>query len=345
MNPLIFIALAGLGTALVIGAWKWKKKHMTPRMINMIMLGPSRVGKTSLLATMYKQFAQLGVSFDFLAVGDTSDQLNDAHQKLEAVTKTSRFTVVEGLLQGTQGFNEHGFKVCFHQRKEFDLIFHDYRGGVLMKAGSDKELEAKQAHDTLRSLVSNSHVIFNVLDAAVLMEAGPTESDTLNSHTRIYELLHDTLQAGEKYLIVFVLVKCETYVKTASSRERLVNRFEERHAAVLRLIEKLNQNHKNVVGLLIPARTMGCVEFKEIDDRGNYVFERKGEHFKPEEVDQPLRYALSFALNHVNENRWFGERVLRRLAGRGPKFDQALKEFCNGRKSTYKMYGNKDLLR
>src|SRR5262245_29832372 len=203
------------------------------------------------------------------------------------------FAPVEDQLKGTQEFIEHRFEVKFKRAKDFDIVFHDIRGGAMMNnEGADR--------DALREKVARSHVIFNVLDAVSLMEVDAILGDQRNGHDRVRQLLDKALQPDEKYLIIFVLVKCETYIKTANSRERLVSRFEERHATVLRLIEKLNHTHKNVVGLLIPAITLGCVEFKEIDSSGNYVFEKNQKDFEPREVDQPLRYALSFALNHAN---------------------------------------------
>ncbi len=56
---------------------------------------------------------------------------------------------------------------------------------------------------------------------------------------------------------------------------------------MLRLIERLNQVNRNVAALLIPAVTLGCVEFKEIDREGNFVFVRNHKEFEPREVDQP----------------------------------------------------------
>ncbi|MCZ2340828.1 MAG: hypothetical protein LC104_03420 [Bacteroidales bacterium] len=310
---------------------------MAARAVNMIMLGPSRVGKSSLLATMYREIGKMKAGFDLMPVDETQDRLDEAYFNLNKVMEQQVFAPVEDLLKGTMDFIEHRFEVKFHQTKEFDLVFHDFRGGAMMRSGPDQ--------DTLREKVARSHVIFNVLDAVSLMEVDAIKGDQRNGHDRVRQLLDKALKPGEKYLIIFVLVKCETYVKTASNRERLVNRFEERHAAVLRLIENLNQTHKNVVGLLVPAITLGCVEFKEIDSSDNYVFERNHRDFEPREVDQPLRYALSFALNHVNENRWIGERIWRYLSGQGRAFDQALKDFYSHRNSSYKTYGNPDLLR
>ncbi|MDW8244788.1 MAG: hypothetical protein RMJ88_16390 [Thermogemmata sp.] len=304
--------------------------------INMIMLGPSRVGKSSLLATMYREVNKLQSDFEISPVGETHDRLDEAYHNLRRVIDQPVFAPVEDLLKGTTDFIEHRFQVKFRQAKEFDLVFHDFRGGAMMQSGRDMEI--------LRKKVARSHVIFNVLDAVSLMEVDPILSDERNGHDRVRQLLTDALKPGEKYMIVFALVKCETYLKTARSRTRLIDRFEERHAPVLRLIDRLVMSGTEVVGLLIPTITLGCVEFKEIDSQGNYVFERNHKDFEPRDVDQPLRYGLSFALNHVDENRWIFEHIWRHITGTGPAFGQALRNFRKQAKKDYKVYGNEKLL-
>jgi hypothetical protein len=306
--------------------------------INMVMVGPSRVGKSSLLTTMYREIGKLKAGFNLTPDATTSDTLDEAFQNLNRVMERLKFAPVEDLLAATKGFLEHRFDVSFHGVKEFDLVFHDFRGGA-MKRRADPEWEQ------LEERVASSHVVFNVLDAVALMETDEIRSDELNGHTRVKELLERTMTAGKKYLIVFVPVKCEAYVKTAGGRDRLVRRFEERHAGVLRLIERLNQANGNVAALLIPAVTLGCVEFKEIDPEGNFVFVRNHQDFAPRDVDQPLRYALSFALSRVHEDRDLWTWFINFLTGRGQAFGQALNDFCKGRKDEYKTYGNEALLR
>ncbi|MBA4192652.1 MAG: hypothetical protein C0467_32190 [Planctomycetaceae bacterium] len=320
---------------------------MADRVINMIMLGPSGVGKSSLLATMYREIGRMSTDFSLRPEEATQDNLDAAYHNLSRVMDQTVFAPVEGLLQGTQGFIEHQFEVVFKGTKEFDLVFHDFRGGGMMRSGADL--------DTLKAKVARSHVIFNVLDSVALMEVSddPRE-DELNGHDRVKTLLEKTFQQDEKYLIVFVLVKCETYIKTASCREQLAKRFEERHRSVLRLIERLNETSRNVVGVLIPAITLGCVEFSRIEN-GNFIFERTHRSFEPRDVDQPLRYALAFALSHVQEVQtlWSaickpGESVfsaiIRNMSGRRSAFAESLRAFCRDRNTGYKKYGNESLL-
>ena len=319
---------------------------MAENVVNMIVLGPSRVGKTSLLATMYNEFSKLGGSFNFRAIGETSDLLGDAYQRLSDVMQKDRFTVVGDLMPGNKDFLEHRFEVSFQGAKEFEIVFHDYRGGTLMKV-TDPEFPE------LKSKVAASHVIFNVLDAVALMESDPFQSDKLNAHNRVFELLSETLKANEKYLIVFVLVKCEAYMKSAEKRESLLDRFQDRHKSVLSLLGKLNESGRNVAAVLIPVKTLGCVEFKELvieegQTEPSFVFMRTHREFAPQDVDQPLRYALPFALNHVNENRSFFDSAWRYISGKSVAFKHALKEFCNHRNredgKVYRKYGNSELL-
>jgi hypothetical protein len=64
-------------------------------------------------------------------------------------------------------------------------------------------------------------------------------------------------------------------------------------------------------------------------------------------VDKPLRYALSFALTHVNENRSWWESLWRYLTGHSRTFGQALtdfKSFYSQRNGEYTKYGNEALL-
>lgn len=302
----------------------------------MVMVGPSRVGKSSLLATMYREIYRMKAGFELTPTDETQDRLDEAYCSLSRVMQQPVFAPVEDLVRGTMDFIEHRFEVGFNRAKEFDLVFHDIRGGAMMKSGSDL--------NAVREKVAQSQVIFNVLDSVALMEVDAVSGDRLNGHDRVYNLFSRALQAGKKYLVVFVLVKCEKYVKSPHGYNQLIKRFEERHRAVLQLIDELNERHRNVGALVIPAVTLGCVEFKEIDDDGNFIFERNHGDFEPREVDQPLRYGLSFAINHVDGNRWWWEKLGRWFSGHGKAFGQALEDFCSQRNVDFKKYGNDALL-
>ena len=158
-------------------------------------------------------------------------------------------------------------------------------------------------------------VVFNVVDAVALMEADAALSDRLNAHTRVAGVLEEALKPGEKRLIVFVLVKCESYLKTEKKRQELIERFEDRHRAVLNAIERMNRGGCRVAGVAIPVNTLGCVEFHEIDGDGNFAFVRTHREFAPRDVDQPLRFALAFALKELDGGPAVAGQGLERAAG------------------------------
>lgn len=304
--------------------------------INMTMLGPSRVGKSSLLAMMYREIRKLDISFSINPDDQTADLLDAAYEELTGVLDEKKYTEIKKGMIGTENFIEHKFEVGFENTNAFSLVFHDFRGGAMMKNGDDLK--------ELRQRISWSHVIFNVLDAVAMMECDVPRDDVLNGHDRCVTQLDKSLTDGEKYMIIFVLVKCEKYMKKDADRDELLKRFEERHEAVLRLIDKRNSVNNQIAALVIPVKTLGCVEFARVGDDGNFVFVRKGDGFKPEDVDQPLRYALSFALNHVESNRTMFENVLNWFTGYGKRFTDAVNDFHKGRKTKYKTYGNSGLL-
>jgi hypothetical protein len=108
------------------------------------------------------------------------------------------------------------------------------------------------------------------------------------------------------------------------------------------------KEQQNVVGVLMPVKTLGCVEFSRIEGRGKdetIFFSRKtGLDFSPEKVDQPLRYALDFALSQHDKNRSGWSRFARWLSNKDRAFQIALGKFAQGRDRSFKVYGNRLLL-
>ena len=304
----------------------------------MIVLGPSGVGKTSLLATMYKEFAKLESSFGFLPVGDVQNRLDDAYHKLARAKTHERFEFVGGLLPGSQTFSEYPFDVTLNGKPQFGICFHDYRGGAMAKV-SDGE------YAPLLERISRCRVIFIVVDAVALMEADAVRCDELNAHTTVATVLQRALKPDEKRLIVFVLIKCESYLKTETRKRELIGRFQDRHRAVLNVIGALNKGDHNIVGVTIPVNTLGCVEYQETDAEGNFIFVRTHREFAPKDVDQPLRFALAFALKELDGDRGWFRKIWRKVQGEKALFQQALSEFGRKRRAGYPVYGNGELLR
>ncbi len=294
------------------------------------MVGPDGVGKTTLLATMYHELSQLDnrSSFEFVASKDTQHDLEEAYQKLSNIIAQPSFTPTGPLLKGTAGLVERQFEIRFLGKKELDLVFCDIAGGILgAKKGQDfEEFQAKLAQ---------AIVIVNVIDGSALIEQSANKNVPIE-----YEHLLPILTNGKNHLVLFVITKCETWLKNERYQEKLVNAFETQYAMLIQHIEKL----ENVVGILIPVKTLGCVEFTHVDSQ-KIIFVRKPNlQFKPEHIDQPLRYALAFALLEHNQRRTKWNKFMRWLWSADLAFQQALTDFAEARYRSFKIYGNTSLI-
>jgi GTPase SAR1 family protein len=314
-----------------------------PKKITMTMLGPEAVGKTTLLATMYSQLTTINETyehgFDFAPAGNTGKDLRDALDKLREVIEKPAFTRLPPLLAGTAGIIERQFEASFQGKKELELSFYDIAGGLLV-ATDDENQDVKE----FKRILNQAAVIINVIDGAALVEGSQLLSDSINQPVRTRELLRMAFNNQQKHLILFVITKCETWLKDEKGQKKLQKAFEDRHQAVINLMK----GQQNVVGVLMPVKTLGCVEFSRIEGRGEdetIFFSRKtGLDFSPEKVDQPLRYALDFALSQHDQNRSGWSKFARWLSNKDRVFQIALGKFAQGRDRSFKVYGNRSLL-
>lgn len=299
-----------------------------------MMIGPEAVGKTTLLATMYKELIKIKsyARFAFIAASDTGNRLDEAYYKLSKITEQPTFTSISPLLEGTRGIIYHRFDISFKDRKELDLLFCDIAGGLI------NANETSQDFKTFKQLLNRSSVIVNVIDGAVMMEGSAIFSDKINKPSRIRDLLLPVLKKQQSHLILFVITKCEAWLNTNRDRASLLKRFDERFKEVINLIE---ENSTNSVGVVMPVKTLGCVEFsrmEKVDDEEKAIFVRRAnKDFAPEFVDQPLRYILSFVLSERDINRPWWERLFR---GWDPSFKESLLQFITEREANFKTYGN-----
>lgn len=226
---------------------------MNGKSITMMMLGPRAVGKTTMLALMYKGL--LGVNsnaqFDFQADDyDTSIDLNEAYLKLTDILNQPIFAKIEPLLEGNIGVIERKFAVNFKGKKKFGFVFCDHGGGLVHEKNAP-------GWEDFREKLQNAIVIMNVLDGAALVEGSQLFSDKINHPMLICELLRKALNDKQEHLVLFVITKCETWLKDRNGREAIEKAFETRYREVINVITGNPQN--NAVGILMPVQTLGCV--------------------------------------------------------------------------------------
>ncbi|RKZ41699.1 MAG: hypothetical protein DRQ49_04255 [Gammaproteobacteria bacterium] len=306
----------------------------------MIMVGPDGVGKTTLLATMYHELLSMDnlSGFQFAANEDTHHDLQEAYQKLSTIMTQPTFIPTGSLLKGTAGIIERQFEVLFKNKKELDLVFCDMAGGIIRAKEDNRDFEE------FKQKLQEALVIINVIDGSALVEGDEVLSTQKNDPSHIYDLLQSQFLDERHFMILFVITKCEAWLKNESYRKKLEAAFETRYKVILKLINQA----ENVVGVLIPVKTLGCIEFTHInyqESEQEMIFVRKPNlRFKSENIDQPLRYALAFALlqHHQNRGRW--NKLIRWLSNQDIAFQRALTEFTEARSHTFKIYGNSSLI-
>jgi len=305
-----------------------------PKQTTMMMLGPDAVGKTTLLATMYHEFDNQS-DFELTTSGDTHQNLQEAYQKLSSIITQPTFTQTGQLLKGTAGIVEHRFEIQFSGKKELELVFCDIAGGVIRAEKSNN-----RDFEEFKQKLEEATVIMIVIEAPALIEGNQQPNNPLP----VYERLLPTVIDKRNHLILFVITKCEAWLKKEPLKKKLQMAFERQYKKLLQWIADID----NIVGVLIPVKTLGCVEFTRIDYQGKaqeVIFVRKPNlPFKPENTDQPLRYALAFALSQHDQNRLPWNKFVRWLSNQDIAFQKALIEFADARHRHFKIYGNHSLI-
>lgn len=280
------------------------------RKIIMTVLGAEAVGKTTLLATMYSQLARINNSQGFFikAIGDTGTKLQEAREKLDTIIDEPNFSDISRLIPGSQGITEHKFMVYFNNKETLSLSFYDHAGGILLEDEENSDFK------DFKRILTQADVVVNVIDGATLMEGSEPYSMKVNKASRVMELLHLTTQNNKPNLVLFVITKCEYWLKDEGGKPRpqefkqqLQTKFEERHQEVLGCV----RGQQNVVGLLVPVETLGCVRFAEIEGYNKPTERIKFTknpllQFKPDQVEQPLLYTLIFSMvQHLDNWSWW----------------------------------------
>jgi len=265
---------------------KAEKQDKSDKTVIMLM-GQEAVGKTTLLALMYKEFTRNSY-FPFVASDDTGIDLEEAYQKLCTIIEQPNFTQPPRLLPGTASVREYNFNI---ENREF--VVYDTAGGLLMTKESDGR--ANDLED-FRNAISKASVIINVIDGAAMLEGNDFLADRVNSPTRVRDLLMRYKGGDGRCLILFVITKCEAWIKTEAGIDKLRKAFEDRHKVVLNWVGE----NPNRAGIFVPVKTLGCVEFsfKEGDgEQEKLVFHKKTNlKFSQENVDKPMQYAVRFCM-------------------------------------------------
>lgn len=272
-----------------------------------VMIGNTAVGKTSMLAALSNELDEYNLSGDVALEPTThefkviQEQWNEMNDQIAAQAPFTTLTI--GIEGAKIDFVSHEFEFKVKGKNKAKVLFTDTRGG--MTGELDEKLKAR---------VNEAFGVFCVIDASVLMECPSATNDRFNCPKFVKKLLKDIYNDGDDKqprFIAFVLTKCEKYMASAKGQRELLKQFHEKYDTIVDMLRKVN-DAPNVY--VVAIQTMGCVSFLKLNDHGLPEFKvlpQKG--LKTKDCAYPLVILLKNLIDTIEANRGFWGRVLVKL--------------------------------
>lgn len=278
--------------------------------IEIVMVAPSRVGKTSLIAAMYEYikpaFEKTHCYIE--PVGNTVNELQ--RLKIDLYKMFEESDAVEfrgGGVSASVSPREYKFRIGkIGKSADLELVFIDLPGGFYTTADEDLK---KQVNE----IIKRALVTFIPIDTAALF-AGNNETNAINEEINQPELIksfyNELLNNGDllKNKLVFLTpVKCEKYNQQHNGIEEIFQKFcnNKDYKSLLRLFT--NEEIRSTVELIFcPVETLGGIHVvrTERDKDGNpeHVLKRMGS-YAPRNCHLPLSYLFYYILRTVKEQK------------------------------------------
>jgi hypothetical protein len=245
---------------------------MNDTLPTIVMVGPTGVGKTSLLAAMYNEIKPIisNLGCTFYCEGPTKVELNARLTELKSLASGKKLNISNVVsIAGSVDKREYDFTIGIPLQKrniviEIPIRFIDMPGGWYSGTGNYKE-----AQETL----ARSNVSFWCIDSTALME-GDIDQNGLGEYNDIInepESIFDCYQKASKTLpdehhIKFILMRSETYLNSGREDE-LIKRF---LTCYEQLFNRLQKNKSDLSGSYCCVQTVGNVDFFmfDVDETG-----------------------------------------------------------------------------
>ncbi len=309
------------------------------------MLGPSGVGKTSLLTAMYEQFeSTIGAAALQLTPDEESSAiLQDRLAELRSLTYTFE---AKGGVSGTEApagpMSLRKFRFDLGRKgakPSLRVAFQDYPGAYhAAQAGPDER-------GFVRRMLERSAAVLIPVDAPALLEGadpgqlGPWH-ERMNRPTQITDHFKRAYQQLDgPRLVLLTPVKCETYMRRDGGPAALAQAVKRGYPRLLDLLASDGLRDRVAV-VIAPVQTVGAVVFSRIDERDGsprFSFRKlsRDAGYAPVDSEQPLRFLLRFLLRlHREERRWRYLDILRDWLGLDAHLEEAVRSFAKGSKTT-----------
>ncbi|MBV9389639.1 MAG: hypothetical protein JOZ78_24720 [Chroococcidiopsidaceae cyanobacterium CP_BM_ER_R8_30] len=304
--------------------------------LKITMLGPSGVGKTSLLTAVYEQFES--------NIGRTNLQLTPdlessalLQERLAELKSLPDSLETKGWIAYTQEERSFLFELGKKAATPSLLIhFKDYPG----EWHESKREKSREEKERIESFIKESVAVIIAIDTPALMEKNGQWHDETNKPQQITNLFQRVYrELDSPRLVIFAPVRCEKYLQSEESVFELLRRVQDGYTSLFNLLSS-DELLPQVAVVVTPVQTVGCMVFSRIeihDGKPLFIF-RKTRHdaqYSPKDSEQPLRYLLRFLLRlHLERQNWGFFNFIRSWLGLDSHLKNAITEFAKGCKTS-----------
>ena len=259
---------------------------MAENFLNVVMVGASRSGKTSILASMFEQVKCSDIG-NYFYIGDKSeyayakgdkrgrevslrdnvdamkDLLNspsksgETQPKLAELTGTSTLFTYDLIVRAKNDQNKL-------DKEELHVKFTDVPGEAFAKGGSElREIE---------KIIKSSQILLVAVDVPALMYAKEKKKFALNTCMNLPDKVLDSVETlGQDFddgdlnrMVAFIPIKCEKWMH----EKRMPDVFNEIEVVYKTSLKKLAK-YRNVQVMIMPMETIGGLEYDHSSKEDN----------------------------------------------------------------------------
>ncbi len=267
-----------------------------PPTLNVTMMGPRAVGKTSLMASIFSETRDTvaGAGIYFRPTPETSAELTKKKLLLQSII-TSRKTIqdvpVTGAIEATSVATTFSFEMGKTGRAHtVNINIKDFPGEFL-----------SSQPDKVAQFICESSVVMVAIDTPYLIEEDGLYNEDKNEVQLVTSFLRSNKESIKDKLILLVPLKSERYFHDGKL-QKLNERVKGAYADLISLCKEAN-----IACAITPIQTLGHVEFDAFIDNtlgfgkvtklAKYRFYGENPKFSPMFCVQPLYYLLTYVAN------------------------------------------------